>query len=183
MLESVTLIANLVYVSLLLETSLLFYFITRKLGKLSSLWKDSRSFYLLKIFSEMIDLLSSTDLLDDGIIGANFNIKSEALQKFLDNEVKGVGSKIKLLNNYISSMENIDSYVSGISSNVKEIFYIVLASIIFFALYFLPLFSFNGLFLGFSLGLDIISMYYIIYSFLVYRDMMKKIMEIRNSKS
>ncbi len=183
MLYSYTLIVNLLYVSLLLETSLLFYFVTRKLNKLSSIWKDSRSFYLLKIFSEMIDLLSSTDLLDDGIIGANFNIKSEALQKFLENEVKGVGDKIKLLNNYISSMENIDSYVSGISSNVKEIFYIILASIIFFALYFLPFFSFNSLFLGFSLGLDIISMYYIIYSYLLYRDVIKKIANIRNSKS
>ncbi|MFP3399557.1 hypothetical protein [Acidianus sp.] len=112
-------------------------------------------------------------MLDDGIIGANFNIKSEALQKFLEKEVKGVGSKIKLINTYISSMEKIDAYISGISSNIKEIFYLILASIISFALYFIPGFSLDGLFLGFSLGLNIISMYYTIYSYLVYRDVMK----------
>jgi uncharacterized protein involved in cysteine biosynthesis len=183
MLESYTLIVNLLYVSLLLETSLLFYFVSRKLKNLPYLWKDARSLYLLRIFSEVLDLLSSTDLLDDGMIGANFNIKSEALQKFLEKEVKGVRSKIKLINTYISSMEKIDAYISGISSNIKEIFYLILASIISFALYFIPGFSLDGLFLGFSLGLNIISMYYTIYSYLVYRDVMKKIMKIRNSKS
>ena len=78
------------------------------------------------------------------MIGANFNIKSEALQKFLEKEVKGVGSKIKLINTYISSMEKIDAYISGISSNIKEIFYLILASIISFALYFIPGFSLDA---------------------------------------
>jgi hypothetical protein len=185
MLESYTSIVNLLYVSLLLETSLLFYFVSRKLKNLPYLRKDARPLYLLRIFSEALDLFSPTGLLDDGMIGANFNIKSEALQKFLEKEVKGVGSKIKLklINTYISSMEKIDAYISGISSNIKEIFYLILASIISFALYFIPGFSLDGLFLGFSLGLNIISMYYTIYSYLVYRDVMKKIMEIRNSKS
>ena len=78
------------------------------------------------------------------MIGANFNIKSEALQKFLEKEVKGVGSKIKLINTYISSMEKIDAYISGISGNIKEIFYLILASIISFALYFIPGFSLDA---------------------------------------
>jgi hypothetical protein len=83
-------------------------------------------------------------MLDNGMIGANFNIKSEALQKFLEREVKGVGSKIKLINTYISSMEKIDAYISGISSNIKEIFYLILASVISFALYFIPGFSLDA---------------------------------------
>ena len=144
MLESYTSIVNLLYVSLLLETSLLFYFVSRKLKNLPYLWKDARSLHLLRIFSEALNLFSSTDMLDDGMIGANFNIKSEALQKFLEKEVKGVGSKIKLINTYISSMEKIDAYISGISSNIKEIFYLILASVISFALYFIPGFSLDA---------------------------------------
>jgi len=144
MLESYTSIVNLLYVSLLLETSLLFYFVSRKLKNLPYLRKDARSLHLLRIFSEALNLFSSTDMLDDGMIGANFNIKSEALQKFLEKEVKGVGSKIKLINTYISSMEKIDAYISGISSNIKEIFYLILASVISFALYFIPGFSLDA---------------------------------------
>ncbi|MEJ2778609.1 hypothetical protein [Stygiolobus sp. RP850M] len=144
MLESYTSIVNLLYVSLLLETSLLFYFVSRKLKNLPYLRKDARPLYLLRIFSEALDLFSSTGLLDNGMIGANFNIKSEALQKFLEKEVKGVGSKIKLINTYISSMEKIDAYISGISSNIKEIFYLILASIISFTLYFIPGFSLDA---------------------------------------
>jgi len=144
MLESYTSIVNLLYVSLLLETSLLFYFVSRKLKNLPYLRKDARPLYLLRIFSEALNLFSSTDMLDDGMIGANFNIKSEALQKFLEKEVKGVGSKIKLINTYISSMEKIDAYISGISSNIKEIFYLILASVISFALYFIPGFSLDA---------------------------------------
>jgi len=144
MLESYISIVNLLYVSLLLETSLLFYLVSRKLKNLHYLRRDARSLYLLRIFSEALDLFSSTDLLDDGMVGANFNIKSEALQKFLEREVKGVGSKIKLINTYISSMEKIDAYISGISRNIKEIFYLIFASIISFALYFIPGFSLDA---------------------------------------
>ena len=144
MLESYISIVNLLYVSLLLGTSLLFYFVSRKLKNLPYLRKDARSLYLLRIFSEALDLFSSTGLLDDGMIGANFNIKSEALQKFLEREVKGAGSKIKLINTYISSTEKIDAYISGISRNIKEIFYLILASIISFALYFIPGFSLDA---------------------------------------
>jgi hypothetical protein len=41
-------------------------------------------------------------------------------------------------------MEKIDAYISGISSNTKEIFYLILASVISFALYFIPGFSLDA---------------------------------------
>ncbi|EZQ01842.1 MULTISPECIES: hypothetical protein [Acidianus] len=162
---------------LLIESTALYFISTKKVEDVEKNWSNIKDVYMIKVFGYILDFISSMDV-EDSLIEV-INVKSKEASKAIEERITSSSNSIKDLAKKIDMIEKVQSYISKISSTNKEMKYTIFASMIVMGLSFVGS-SLGNIFLGITIGLELVVMYYTIYALISYRDLKKQINRVKN---
>ncbi|AWR97870.1 hypothetical protein DFR86_10180 [Acidianus sulfidivorans JP7] len=173
------LFVELLSVIFLIEANVLYYLIIRKYIKLSTTWTKLKDKYLINIFSSILDFISSDEIIEQSLVSSTLNLKTESFKKFLEDNIKNEKDKILKMAKYIEDMEKIEKDISKIFSYTQNSKYLNISSILFLIIALITskiVVEISNEVLGTLLGLELISIYFSLYSYFIYKADEKKLL-------
>lgn len=171
---------ELINVALLIESAFLYFLFDNKFKLLFMNWEKSiKEKYIFHIFSSILDFISSDEIVEESLISvtiANSPIFDYSkFRKSLEEKIKTEKDKIIKISKGIEEMEKIEEGMEQMSSYAQNSKYLNFGILPFpIIALFLP-HNVSNVLLGISLGLETISLYFIVYSYFVYRHIINKI--------
>ncbi|ARM76653.1 hypothetical protein [Acidianus manzaensis] len=161
---------------LFVEAIVLYFIITSKYEKIVYNWGEYKDKYLLDVFSSLIDFISSDEIIEQSLINSTLDLKSDNFKEFLETKIKEEKDKILKISKSIENIENIEKDISKILSHIQSSKYLNIAIIpLLISFLLVPYDEISNLLLGISLGLELISIYFSLYSYFIYKLDLKRL--------
>lgn len=171
---------DLLNIVLFIEAIILYFIAIRRIELLSSKWDSSiKEKYLFSIFRSILDFISSDEIIEESLMGVTlanssaFNLSD--FKSFLESKIKNEKDKILKISKGIEELERIEREIARISYYIQNSKYINLSILPLLLLPLLLPHNISNVLLGISLGLEIISLYFILYSYFIHKGIINKI--------